>query len=168
MKTMLIAITLLIFTVLTLGPSTVYADQLTCKSKGDFVRCSLPGANRLHVSLHEELSRHNKCEKGHTWGADSDGIWVDRKCKGIFYFSGEGGNHKDYANSYNHHESRSGSCPSDIRGNECEYYMDGYKAGKSDGQASMSSVYERYSDDYDSRFEPYFARGYQAGWNDYR
>ena len=168
MKATFLTITLLIFAALTLGPSIANADELTCKSKGDFVRCSLPNANRLHVSLHEELSRHGKCEKGHSWGADSDGIWVDNKCKGIFYFSGEGGSHHDYENSYNHHDNRSGSCPSDLGGNECEYYMDGYKAGKEDGQNSMSSVYERYSDDYDSRFEKYFASGYSAGWNDYR
>jgi hypothetical protein len=167
MKTILIAITLLIFAALTLGPSTVSADELRCKSKGNFVRCSLPNANRLHVSLSEELSNH-KCEKGHTWGADSDGIWVDRKCKGLFYFSGEGGRHHDYEDSYNRHDRRSGSCPSDLGGNECEYYKDGYKLGKEDGQNSMSSVYERYSDYYDSRFERYFSSGYRDGWNDYR
>jgi hypothetical protein len=32
----------------------------------------------------------------------------------------------------------------------------------------MSRAYERYSDDYDSRFEKYFAKGYKAGWNDFR
>ena len=55
-------------------------------------------------------------------------------------------------------------CPSDIKGNECEYYKDGYKAGSEDGKASMSMAYERRAGDYDSRFEPYFARGYEAGW----
>ncbi len=59
-------------------------------------------------------------------------------------------------------------CPSDLKGNECEYYKDGYKAGAKDGKASMSNFYGRHEDGYDSRFEPYFKRGYQAGWQDYR
>ena len=167
MKMSFIAATVLILAVFTVGQSTVYADQLTCKSKGNFVRCSLPNANRLHVSLHEELS-NRKCEQGYTWGADSDGIWVDSKCKGIFYYSGEGGRHQDYSNSYSRHDRRAGSCPTDLGGNECEYYMDGYKAGKDDADMSMSRAYERHADDYDRRFEEYFSRGYQSGWNDNR
>ena len=111
---------------------------------------------------------NDKCEKGYTWGADSDGIWVDSKCKGVFFFSGEGGSHNDYSDQYSRHDRRSGSCPTDLGGNECEYYMDGYKMGKEDAEMSMSRAYERHSDYYDSRFEEYFARGYQAGWNDYR
>ena len=54
-------------------------------------------------------------------------------------------------------------CPSDIRGNECEYYLDGYRAGASDGSMGMSMAYERH-EGYDLRFEPYFARGYEAVW----
>lgn len=167
MKSTLTVITLLFFAVFTLSPSIASADELTCRSKGEFKRCALPNAYRLHVSLYEELS-HHKCEKGWSWGADSDGIWVDRKCKGRFHYTGEGGNHHDYQKSYSRHEHRSGSCPSGVNGNECEYYMDGYRAGKEDGQMSMSNFYGRHSDYYDTRFEPYFADGYNAGWNDYR
>ena len=57
----------------------------------------------------------------------------------------------------------SDECPSDIKGNECAYYQDGYKAGADDGKMGMSMMYERH-EGYDSRFEPYFARGYEAGW----
>ena len=167
MKPSFIVITVLALASVTLGMSTAYADKMKCKSKGDFVRCALPNANHRHVSLHEETS-HNKCEKGYSWGADSDGIWVDNKCKGIFNYRSDKGHHEDYQERHSRHEGRSGDCPSDIRGNECAYYRDGYKAGKDDGKASMSRAYERYSDDYDSRFEKYFARGYKAGWNDYR
>ena len=56
------------------------------------------------------------------------------------------------------------ACPSDIKGNECEYYKDGYRAGAADGKMGMSMAYQRH-EGYDSRFEPYFARGYEAGWN---
>jgi hypothetical protein len=57
----------------------------------------------------------------------------------------------------------SGACPPDLKGNECDYYKDGYRAGADDGKMGMSMVYERH-EGYDSRFEPYFARGYEAGW----
>jgi len=59
------------------------------------------------------------------------------------------------------------SCPSDLGGNECEYYMDGYRAGADDGAMGMSMAYQRH-EGYDSRFEPYFARGYEAGWTQTR
>ncbi|SDL60582.1 hypothetical protein [Aliiruegeria lutimaris] len=48
--------------------------------------------------------------------------------------------------------------------NEQAYYDDGCVAGTQDGKASMSSVYQRYSDQYDTRFEPYFRQGYEACW----
>ncbi|MEH6834597.1 hypothetical protein [Falsihalocynthiibacter arcticus] len=48
--------------------------------------------------------------------------------------------------------------------NEQAYFDDGCVAGTSDARASMSSVYERYADQYDTRFEPYFRQGYQACW----
>ena len=168
MKVLCLAATALILAAFTILPTTVSADELTCKSTGDFKRCSLPNANRLHVSLSEDLTRHKRCEKGYNWGADSDGIWVDSKCKAVFHYSGEGGRHADYSESYTRHNRRAGSCPTDLGGNECEYYMDGYKAGKGDADMSMSRLYERHGDDYDSRFEAYFSRGYQSGWNDNR
>ena len=121
------------------------------------------------MSLVKVKSRNNRCEKGYFWGADSVGIWVDHKCKAVFYSSCEDGRHEDYSESYTRHDNlRAGSCPTDLGGNECEYYMDGYKAGKDDADMSMSRVYERHSDAYDRRFEEYLARGYQAGWNDNR
>lgn len=57
----------------------------------------------------------------------------------------------------------SDACPANIKGNECEYYQDGYRAGAGDGKMGMSMAYQRH-EGYDSRFEPYFARGYDAGW----
>lgn len=168
MKLTLISAVVLVFSAFMLVPATANANEMTCKSKGKYEHCTLKNAHRLHVSLAEELSRNNKCVKGRTWGVDSEGIWVDRKCKGIFYFSGDDGYHKDYPEPYVRHERRAGSCPTDLGGNECEYYMDGYWAGKDDAEMSMSRVYQRHSEDYDSRFEEYFARGYQSGWNDHR
>lgn len=52
--------------------------------------------------------------------------------------------------------------------NEQAYYNDGCMAGKEDAQAGQSMAYERHSDMYDSRFEPYFAKGYSYCWSKYR
>jgi hypothetical protein len=52
--------------------------------------------------------------------------------------------------------------------NEFDYYVDGCRAGREDGEANMSSVYERYSDQYDSRFEQSFREGYESCWSKYR
>lgn len=48
--------------------------------------------------------------------------------------------------------------------NEQAYYDDGCVAGTQDGKAGMSSVYQRYAEQYDTRFEPYFRQGYEACW----
>ncbi len=48
--------------------------------------------------------------------------------------------------------------------NEQAYYDDGCVAGTGDAQASMSMAYERYANQYDTRFEPYFRQGYEACW----
>lgn len=58
----------------------------------------------------------------------------------------------------------SGTCPSYLGANECEYYRDGYALGVQDRGMGMSMAYERH-DGYDSTFEPYFASGYNAGWS---
>jgi hypothetical protein len=52
--------------------------------------------------------------------------------------------------------------------NEREYFDDGCRRGREDGRAGMSSYYGRYSEEYDSRFEPYFARGYEKCWRENR
>lgn len=52
--------------------------------------------------------------------------------------------------------------------NERAYYDDGCRDGTGDAQMGMSMVYERHSDMYDSRFEPYFKQGYEACWRQYR
>jgi hypothetical protein len=52
--------------------------------------------------------------------------------------------------------------------NERAYYDDGCRAGTQDAKLSMSMAYERHSDSYDRRFEPYFAQGYEACWKKHR
>lgn len=52
--------------------------------------------------------------------------------------------------------------------NERAYYDDGCREGTKDAKMSMSMAYERHSDMYDRRFEPYFAQGYEACWKRHR
>jgi hypothetical protein len=52
--------------------------------------------------------------------------------------------------------------------NERAYYDDGCHEGTGDAKMGMSMAYERHSDMYDSRFEPYFKQGYEACWQHYR
>ena len=147
--------------------SSSNSSKMRCESHGKFVHCKLHDANRRHVSLHNETSQH-KCYKGSSWGTDSNGIWVNHNCKGVFYYSSDKGHHEDYQEKHQHNGGQSGACPSGLKGNECAYYRDGYKAGKQDGKASMSRAYERHKNAYDSRFKKYFVKGYNAGWHDYR
>jgi hypothetical protein len=58
--------------------------------------------------------------------------------------------------------------PPELDSNAREYFRDGYLMGKADGLAHMSSVYQRYQDHYDSRFEDAFRRGYEQGWAAFR
>jgi len=166
MNAKLIASTILICATFMTG--TVFADEQACYSKGDYTHCKLRHANKLHVRLKEEFSR-NKCDYGTGWATDSHGIWVAYGCQAMFQYGNIAtGKHPDYDEPYSRHERRSGTCDSRTKGSECEYYKDGYKAGKDDGKASMSRFYGRHSDSYDSRFEPFFADGYKDGWHDYR
>ncbi|MEB3317037.1 MAG: hypothetical protein VKO39_02690 [Cyanobacteriota bacterium] len=55
-------------------------------------------------------------------------------------------------------------CPDTWTGLNCDYFRDGYKAGRGDRKANMSMYYGRHSGAYDSRFEQYFREGYEAGW----
>lgn len=55
-------------------------------------------------------------------------------------------------------------CPDTWTGNKCEYYRDGFKAGRIDRKANLSNAYERHSGQYDSRNASYFQAGYEAGW----
>lgn len=56
-------------------------------------------------------------------------------------------------------------CPDTWEGNKCEYYRDGYKAGKSDRKAGLSMAYERHDGAYDTQNASYYQAGYEDGWN---
>jgi len=133
------------------------AQEIACSSfEGQFNRCPLPNANELNVRLSDELS--GDCTEGESWGADSDGVWVDDNCSAVFTYQGQ-----DSGNS----GGRSGEqCPYNQDSNECAYFVDGYNAGKEDRGMNMSRAYERHGDAYDSRFEQYFAEGYKDGWDE--
>lgn len=52
--------------------------------------------------------------------------------------------------------------------NERAYYDDGCHEGTGDAHMSMSMAYERHSDMYDRRFEPFFRQGYEHCWKLFR
>ncbi len=56
-------------------------------------------------------------------------------------------------------------CPDTRTGNKCDYYKDGYKAGRKDRKAGLSIAYERHDGAYDSRNASYYQAGYEAGWS---
>ena len=56
-------------------------------------------------------------------------------------------------------------CPDTWGGTiKCDYYKDGYKAGRTDRKANLSNAYERHNGKYDNRNASYFQAGYEAGW----
>lgn len=114
-------------------------------------------AGRPEVRLDRQLSK-NPCVLGESWGVDDEGLWVDRGCKAVFEISG-------LQNSSGGGDGTP-KCPYGAGSNACEYWQDGLRAGREDAMANMSMAYERHSDGYDSRFEPAYAKGYEAGWRE--
>ena len=55
-------------------------------------------------------------------------------------------------------------CPDTWTGIKCDYYRDGYKAGRQDRKANMSMAYERHDGAYDSQNASYYQAGYEDGW----
>ena len=136
---------------------------------GAVAGAAILGALLSHKSHHREGKNYDETktaefERGYKEGLYS-GSYHNYNRDDAYAHGYEKGVDEREAN-LSHHQRRGGyaqNCPSDLRGNECDYYKDGYKAGAQDGSAGMSMAYERH-DGYDSRFEPYFARGYTDGW----
>jgi hypothetical protein len=65
--------------------SAANAGEISCNSiSGELNRCALPDANKMKVKL--KLDREGACQKGDTWGVDSDGVWVDMGCRAVFTY----------------------------------------------------------------------------------
>lgn len=59
--------------------------EVTCESIGYRYRfCNADTQGR--VNLVRELSTGNLCRQGRGWGFDSNGVWVDRGCRGVFSY----------------------------------------------------------------------------------
>lgn len=56
-------------------------------------------------------------------------------------------------------------CPDTWEGIKCDYYKDGYKAGKGDRKAGLSMAYERHDGAYDTQNASYYQAGYEDGWS---
>jgi len=51
---------------------------------------------------------------------------------------------------------------------ERRYYEDGYRLGQQDARYGNYSDYRRYPGRYNRQYEPFFRRGYEAGYNNFR
>lgn len=54
--------------------------------------------------------------------------------------------------------------PDTWTGIKCDYFRDGYKAGRQDCKSNMSMYYGRHSDAYDSANESCYQEGCESGW----
>ncbi|MFZ9310249.1 MAG: DUF3011 domain-containing protein [Arenimonas sp.] len=139
----------------------VEAGAMECSSlKAGFIRCSLPHADKMNVRIIRQYSKA-PCNRDYTWGADSDGIWVDKGCRASFAYV------DNYSsNNYGgYHPARNGDGnPFKSGTNEFEYYQDGYHEGLGDGHNNQSMYCGRHEEMYDRRFESAFCQGYEAGW----
>ena len=75
-------------------PTRTSAQQtITCESN-DGGRKYCGDSNPGQVSLQRQLSNAS-CVEGRSWGVDSQGLWVDRGCRGIFSISQNYGGYGD-------------------------------------------------------------------------
>jgi hypothetical protein len=55
-------------------------------------------------------------------------------------------------------------CPGGLKGDECETYREGIKAGIADRSAHQSESFRRHAGEFDPRFEASYRAGYATGW----
>lgn len=60
------------------------ADTMACVSNGDFETCRLDNATQRHVTLQSQKA--GTCTPGTGWGVDTNDIWVNNGCSGIFEY----------------------------------------------------------------------------------
>lgn len=142
---------------LTLVSVSAGAAELTCSSDGGFNRCPLPGADKAGVRLIQKIE--GTCKKDYGFGVDSDGVWVNSGCIAVFSYKKD-----NSARSAKAQKTKNSQCPAGMESNNCEYYKDGFNAGKEDRAIGLSNAYERHENSYDGRFESSYAQGYDKGW----
>ncbi|HXZ79977.1 MAG TPA: DUF3011 domain-containing protein [Terriglobales bacterium] len=64
------------------SPGGGYGNEITCSSNDGGRQYCPTGPNR-NVSLKQQISG-SPCTAGRTWGADRNGVWVDRGCRAVF------------------------------------------------------------------------------------
>ena len=73
------------FLVLLGAPLTASAVRLYCESR-DFRRNYCPAGGTIASARLVQQPSRSACVQGRTWGFDSNGIWVDRGCGGLFAY----------------------------------------------------------------------------------
>lgn len=169
--------------ILSLTSFSAMANNMTCMSANNaFTRCDLPKANDLHVQILKVKT--GNCDIANAWGADSQGIWVDKGCGAEFLYNAPNnaqsasenaevvvapaiineagyyaydpvGNY--YYNNYN------GDCNAD--GKACSHWERGYQAGRNDSYKNLHNDYTRHQGEFDKNHERDFSRGYAGGFH---
>jgi hypothetical protein len=161
-------------------------QSMTClSSNNDFTRCDLPEANALHVQILKTTA--GNCDQDGAWGADSQGIWVNKGCGGVFLYNAPTpGNQSSSLNSDDedvlvappivddpayyvydpdggyYYNNYNGDCTGD---GGCHHYKNGYQAGLNDAKANVQSNYANHQGQFDADHEADFARGYSGGFH---
>ena len=66
---------------------TAFASSVVCESKNN-TRTTCPADTSYGVQLSRHMSK-NGCDRGHDWGFDQNGIWVDHGCRAEFLLGGD-------------------------------------------------------------------------------
>lgn len=164
-----------------------FANSIICESVNNaFIRCDLPEANALNVQLLKVKA--GNCQQTEAWGADSQGIWVDKGCGGVFVYnapspstqsSDENSDDADVltepvliddpglytysADGDYYYNNYNGDCNADH--DACNHYKKGYQAGQNDARENLGDDYTRHQGQFNSTYAPHYSRGYAGGFH---
>lgn len=163
------------------------ASSMICMSDNNaFTRCDLPEANNLHVQILK--AKAGNCDQDNAWGADSQGIWVDKGCGAVFLYNAPTPSAQSTENNSDdadvlvapavvddpayyvydpdggyYYNNYNGDCTA--AGNGCDHYKKGYQAGQNDAKANAANDYTRHQGEYDQNFAHDYSRGYAGGFH---
>ena len=152
--------------------SGLYELKVTAQNRSGV--CTVSETGMVKGVMNDGSGTYGGQPNSYQSGSSNDGRDYDRGCADakVGSYDRSGNATKAYEDGWNacrgngapYNAPSSVGCPYDLKGNECAYYQDGYRAGGEDARMGMSMAYERHSGAYDSRFEHYYSRGYEAGW----
>jgi hypothetical protein len=132
----------LLFTASTATPATAQ-ERVRCESHGYKYSWCAANVRGGRVFLIQEMSTGNLCREGYGWGTDSNGIWVDRGCRGDFgiQYGRRWNNYNNYDYGYDNSDSGSKSKNAAIAGAAVAAIIVGAMvAGSHSSSAALASV----------------------------